>query len=214
VKTTQKPTAKKNVRRRLFVAFFLSISLWMAAWVAALGLIVDAPLNHADAIVLLSGSSTLRERATQAAELYQQGRASKIILTNDGGQGGWSQSEQRNPAFYELTIVALRGSGVPESAIEVQHELVASTHDEAVLLKRVSEQERLTSVLLVTSAYHSRRALWTFKRVFRDTKVNVGVSPVPTGIQTPKPKWWWLHVRGWTTVPAEYTKIIVYRFRY
>jgi len=41
--------------------------------------------------------------------------------------------------------------------------------------------------MIVTSAYHSRRALWTFQRVFSDSGVKLGLDPVPTGQQTPGP---------------------------
>src|ERR1044071_7109891 len=83
--------------RRVFVAFLLVASLWLVAWLAARWLIVTAPLEDADAIVILSGSSTLKERAQHAAQLYAEQRSGKILLTTDYEQGGWSSAEQRNP---------------------------------------------------------------------------------------------------------------------
>jgi uncharacterized SAM-binding protein YcdF (DUF218 family) len=192
----------------------LLVSLWLLAWIAARSLILEVPLDHADAIIVLSGSSTLRERAALAAELYRAGKAPQIILTNDGGHGGWSQAEQRNPQFFELTSRALQSGGVPASSIRVLPQIVSSTHDEALLLRQVCEQKRLGSLLVVTSAYHSRRALWTFQRVFAGSGVKVGLKAVPVGIQTPNTVWWWLHPRGWAMVPTEYAKLLVYRLTY
>ena len=53
----------------------------------------------ADAIVVLSGSSTYVERAAWAAQLYREGRAPVIVLTNDGLISGWDHREDRNPYY-------------------------------------------------------------------------------------------------------------------
>ncbi|HJS23271.1 MAG TPA: hypothetical protein VJ751_02790, partial [Pyrinomonadaceae bacterium] len=78
------------------------ILVWpVLAWVAARALIVSATLNSADAIVVMSGSSTYVERTQKAAELYRQGRAPLVLLTDDHTRGGWSSALQRNPFFVE-----------------------------------------------------------------------------------------------------------------
>ena len=197
--------------RRLSVAFLLFAIFWLAAWVGARNLKVSDPLDHADAIVVLSGAGTTRERAGLAAQLYREGRSGKIVLTNDNVQGGWSQAEQRNLYSFERATAFLKMGGTPESAIDVIRQPAYGTHDEAVLLREYCEAQRFNSIMLVTSAYHSRRALWTFRREFRGTTIQIGIEPVPTGFQTPPPSTWWLHLRGWMMVPTEYLKIIVYR---
>src|SRR6476620_5371261 len=106
-------------RRRSLTLMMLVVSallLWLGAWIAAKLLIVSVPLNHADAIVVLSGSSTYVERTHLAAQLYNSGRADRIILTNDNLQGGWLRSQQRNPYFYERARWELERLGVPESS--------------------------------------------------------------------------------------------------
>ena len=67
--------------RRVFVAFLLLVGLWLVSWLGARWLIVRAPLDRADAIVVLSGSATLSERVQHAARLYAEKRAPKILLT-------------------------------------------------------------------------------------------------------------------------------------
>lgn len=200
--------------RRLLAAFLLLPLLWLAAWVSARWLIISAPLDRVDAIVVLSGSSTLRERARHAARLYSEHRSQKIILTNDGQQGGWSQEEQRNPYFYERTSAELIRLGIPEENIEVLQPVVNSTWDEATLISEYSKTNNLRSILIVTSSYHSRRALWTFRTLLQDNGTQVGVDPVEPGIQTPSPATWWMHVRGWRMVPGEYIKFAFYRINY
>src|SRR6266446_6628076 len=70
-------------RKTRYVLILSLCALWFLAWGAAKLLIVDAPLEHADAIAVLSGSAVIRERAQLAARLYKEGRAPKVILTND-----------------------------------------------------------------------------------------------------------------------------------
>ena len=196
--------------RRISVAFLFIVGGWLVSWGAAKWLIVEAPLEHADAIVLLSGSSTYFERAQVAALLFKQGKADRIILTNDNRQGGWSSVEQRNPFFYERTKRELQRQGVPESGIEVIMTPVHSTRDEAERLREYNSTHPLSSLLIVTSPYHSRRALRTFQRILRDANVHIGLEHPATGFQSPQPSKWWLKPRGWQMVPYEYLKLVYY----
>jgi uncharacterized SAM-binding protein YcdF (DUF218 family) len=206
-------TLSSKIRRRVAVAFLLLVTAWLVSWGGAKWLIVSAPLEHADAAVLLSGSSTYFERASTAAALFNQGKVSRIILTNDNRQGGWSSAEQRNPYFFERTKRELVRQGVPESSIEVISQPVHSTYDEAQLLLAYNSTHSLTNLVVVTSPYHSRRALRTFQRMFAGTNVHIGLEHPPTGIQSPQPTSWWIKPRGWQMVPYEYVKLVYYWFR-
>lgn len=185
---------------------------WLVAWVAASLLITSVPLERADVIVVLSGSAAYVERTELAARLYAAGRAEKIVLTNDDRRGGWLSAEQRNPFYYERARWELQRQGVPASKIEVVLPPVKGTLDEALALRKYAESNGVTSMLLVTSAYHSRRALWVFRRVFADSRVAVGLEAVSPGWQTPRPATWWIHLRGWQIVPTEYLKMAYYWF--
>jgi len=201
-----------GIRRRLTVAFLFVLFCWVAAWLAARLLIVSAPLEKADAIVVLSGSSSFVERTQLAVHLYAAGHSRKVILTNDNLQGGWLSSEQRNPFFYERARWELERLGVPPTSIEVIGTPVHSTQEEAMVVSNYADSNGLKSILLVTSAYHSRRALRTFRRVIKD-RVTVGLVAVPPGKETPKPSTWWLSLRGWQLVPGEYLKLVLYESR-
>jgi uncharacterized SAM-binding protein YcdF (DUF218 family) len=206
-----KAKLKRLNGRRVFVAFLLLAGLWLVSWVGARWLIVRAPLERAEAIVVLSGSATLSERVQHAARLYAEKRAPKILLTTDNRQGGWSTAEQRNPYFYEISISKLNQLGVPSESIEVVKPSVSSTWEEGMVLHDYAKSHNLRSILIVTSSYHSRRALFTFRHFFTDEQV--GIDPVETGIQTPPPATWWLHKRGWQLVLVEYLKLIYYLCR-
>lgn len=204
-----------RITRRRAAWASVALAAWsLAAWGAARWLEVRADLPRADALAVLAGSSTYVERARRAAELFREGRAPLVLLTDDGERGGWSAAEERNPFFVERAAEELRRAGVPADRIEVLPRAVSSTHEEALRLREYAGARNLRSVLVVTSAYQSRRALWTMRRVFEGSGVEVGLEAVEPGRQTPRAALWWLHPLGWKLVPGEYIKIIYYRLRY
>ena len=196
------------------VALLGLVAASLIAWAAAEALIVSSDLAHADALVVLAGSSTYLERTHRAAQLFREGRAPKVILTNDNLTSGWSVEEERNPLFVERAAAELRRLGVPEGMIEVVPGRVVSTYDEAVQLRQYSHERGLRSILVVTSAHQSRRALWTFRRVFDGSGVVIGMDPVAPGEQAPTSATWWRHRLGWKLVPGEYGKMIYYWIYY
>lgn len=201
-----------RIRRLVLLLAFVFGAWTLLAWWAARYLVVSAPLDRADAIVVLSGSATLLERTKEAADLYNSKVASRVVLTNDNLQGTWSSAEQRNPFFYERARDNLVLTGVPQQQIEVIYHPVTSTYDEAQAVRDYAQAQGFKSILVVTSGYHSRRALWTLQQVFKDSNVQVGMRAVDTGIQTPPPLTWWLHARGWQMVAGEYVKSVYYHW--
>lgn len=201
--------------RLLARAALAALAAWpVAAWAAARALVVrDAPAR-AEVIAVLGGSSTYAERARHAARLFAEGRAPGVVLTDDGQRGGWSAAEQRNPLFVELAAAELRRGGVPPERIEVVAPPAGGTFEEAALLRRYAEGRGLRSVAVVTSGYHSRRALWTLRRAFEGSGVEVGVEPVEPGEQSPRAAVWWLYPLGWKMVAGEYVKLVYYRLRH
>ena len=193
----------------------LGLFAWtLLAWAAAKTLVVHAALAHADAIVVLSGSSAYEERTRQAAELFRQGRAPIVVLTDDHTRGGWSSAEQRNPFFVERALAELVKHGVPADRIKIAPGVAASTYDEAQLTREFAVEQGYRSVLIVTSAYHSRRALWTFRKGLDGTTTAVGLEPAPIGSNTPSTVFWWLQPQGWRMVGGEYVKLIYYWLKY
>jgi uncharacterized SAM-binding protein YcdF (DUF218 family) len=204
-----------NRTRTILKLFVSCILIWpLAAWAGARLLITEAPLETADAIVVLGGSATYKERAREAARLLHEGRSRLILITNDNRRGPWSSAEQRNLYFYERTFEELRDARVPPQNMDLAVQPVSSTHDEAEVVREYAQQHGLHSILIVTSAYHSRRALWVFSRVFRNTGIRVGLISVPPGEESPPPATWWLSARGWKSVPTEYVKMIYYVIKY
>lgn len=193
----------------------MALAAWsLVAWGAARWLAVADALPRADAVVVLGGAAAYVERTREAARLYGEGRAPVVVLTNDGLRGGWSQEQQRNPFFHERAGDELRRAGVAADRIELVPGLVTGTHDEAVAVRAYAAARGWRSLLVVTSRYHSRRARWTFRRVFAGSDTAVGLAPAAPGEGTPPAFAWWLSPRGWRLVAGEYLKLIYYRWQY
>ena len=209
------------MKKNRFFKIALVLTILFAGWVLfatllAKYLIVEKPLEKADAILVLGGSATYLERTKKAAELYGKGIAPKIYLTDDGTYRGWSSREQRNMPVIELAQRSLIAQGVPAENIEVIKPQNSGTIYEARFLAETSKKENLQTVLLVTSAYHTRRALRTFEREFakENPSAEIGIETAPTGWQTPSPCAWWFSPFGWNTVAGEYVKLVYYWMYY
>ena len=206
---------KRTTKKRSLIIIVVVALLWpIVAWTAGKSLIVRSEISRADAIVVLAGSSTYLERAHHAAELFAAGRAPIVVLTNDNIRSGWSAEQQRNPLFVERAAEELKRNGVDATKIEIVPGAVINTYDEAQHVSEYAQTRGWPSIVVVTSAYQSRRALWALKRAFAGSGIMVGVDAAPTGEQSPPPATWWCNSLGWKLVPGEYAKIIYYRIKY
>jgi uncharacterized SAM-binding protein YcdF (DUF218 family) len=200
-----------NRRIKYLLVFVVLFAGWILLSPAlATHLIVSRPLTNADAIIVLSGSAVYRERTKKAAELYRLGIAPRIFISNDGVYSGWLDDEKANVAFVELEQSDLISRGVPADAITLLPDQVSGTDDEARAAAAEIDNRQIRSLLIVTSAYHSRRALRTFDKILAQKDVEIGIEHAPTGERTPDPDYWWLSPRGWQTVAGEYVKSVVY----
>jgi uncharacterized SAM-binding protein YcdF (DUF218 family) len=200
-------------RRRVLKVLVLVLAVWVIlAWVAGRALIVKAEIGSADALVVLSGSSSYLERTQKAAELFRQGRAPVVLLTNDHTRGGWSQPLQTNPYFVDRATEELIKQGVPAERIRIVPGVAESTRSEALIVKDYAAAHGFRSVLIITSAFHSRRALRTFRTSFAGTGIIVGLDP-SSGSRT-SAALWWLSPSGWRDVAGEYIKLVYYWSKY
>ena len=213
-----KARSHEKVKRRrlvLLIALLTAVVVWpIIAWAGARLLIVKSDLASADAIVVMSGSATYRERAAWAAKLYREGRAPIVILTNDSLKSGWDNKEQRNPYFYELAARELQQQGVPASKIQVVSDIALGTYEESLGIRDYASAHQLKRLLIVTSAYHTRRTLWSLRHACDGSGIEIGIDSPAPGWQTPAPSRWWWRRWGWKVVAGEYVKLAYYWMRY
>lgn len=202
----------RNFKVLIFFLGLFLVWIFVAPFLAE-NLIVEKPLERADAILVLSGSSVYKERTHKVAAVYKSGVAKKVLLTDDGERGGWSQAEQRNLLFVYMAKKELIAQGVAENDIEILDGEVTGTIWEARNLKKIIDEENWKSVLLVTSAYHTKRSLWIFEEVL-GKDVKIGIISSSMGKEITSPWIWWLSPGGWTDVAGEYVKFMVYWLYY
>jgi uncharacterized SAM-binding protein YcdF (DUF218 family) len=116
-------------------------------------LCVDSGKVSASVIVVLGGGS--HERPERAAELFKARAAPRVLITGEGDDG--------------INRQALISNGVPASAIEVESKST-TTRENAEFSIKLLRAENVRSVILVTSWYHSRRALKTFEHYAPELK--------------------------------------------
>lgn len=149
---------------------------------------VTTPVAKADLVVALGGD---RVRQDEAVRLLQHGLAQKILFVG---------SDIR-PRDYHCLDVA------PERTIPPQAP-AHTTIDEAVIVQQVVEAQHLTSVLIVTSPYHLRRAKLAFERVFVDSGITMLFAPSPNPAFHLE-SWWQTHI-GRKLILTEYLGLFYY----
>lgn len=147
----------------LGILAFIAILLgWPLVHYSRTLLHVQAPLNKADWIVVLSGETG--QRAVGAAELYHAGRAPYIFVSGTEG--------------CLIIVRRLVMMGVPMSKIGYECRST-DTVGSAQYTRRMLKPQRPKRAILVTSWYHSRRALSTYRNTWPE--VTWGSHPAYAG---------------------------------
>ncbi|HZC66069.1 MAG TPA: YdcF family protein [Candidatus Dormibacteraeota bacterium] len=120
--------------------------------------IVDETFDHADAIIVLSDDNFYADRVTRAAELMRDGKAPIVVASG--------RRLRPYAGIAELMQHDLIERGVPKEKIVVFAHDGDSTRDEAEALTNLIAEKKWTTVMLVTSNYHTRRARYIFRKVF------------------------------------------------
>ena len=189
-----------------YLLFFLFLSLFFLSpfFLSLVGklLIKSNPLSKADIIIVLAGEKG--ERVQYGVELYKQGYADKILLS--GGSIVVFPGGQKITWAGLMKDYAIR-LGVPENAIIIQEES-RDTIEDALLSFKLLQDQNLSSALLVTSPYHSRRAHLIFKQVFQD----IEISSAPVVNSWYDAGLWWKSSAGRYQVAREYFAYLWYFF--
>ncbi len=142
-------------------------------------LIREDKLVKADVIVALGGDN-LCNREKRAADLYRQGWATNVVVS--GVSFAWGFHTGEAARAYVMS------QGVPEEKILMISEAL-NTRAEAKALEEMMRERGWNSAIIVTSAFHSRRATYTVEQAARDRTFHS--SPVPTGSPEWEPRAWW-----------------------
>lgn len=168
-------------------------------------LVVADPLVPADAVVSLAGER-LGERAFATRDVYRAGWAGRVILSQEPRPWLADRIEHLGiPVWlgHDLSHRVLTGSGVPDAAIELLPP-TENTLGEALAVRRLVQTRGWSSVIVVTSKFHARRACWTFRRILRGT---ARVICHPSPYDRFDPERWWQDDRMALSLASEYLKL-------
>lgn len=132
-------------------------------------------------LILVLGGDFWGPRVVKAADLAMEGYAPLVLISGPpyGGDG-------RPEGAYAIEF--LTAHGYPKALFAVFGHTANSTVDEAIALAPELRRRRVKRVILVTSAYHSRRADMVV-RLFCDNGIQFISVPAPDSAYMPE-RWW------------------------
>jgi uncharacterized SAM-binding protein YcdF (DUF218 family)/glycosyltransferase involved in cell wall biosynthesis len=203
----------RTARRRLAQALIVTAASYLLLfqtpflWAVAEPLrIVETP-RSADAIVVFAAGvgesgkagGGYQERVKHAVDLYRTGLAPRLVFSS-----GYEFAFEEAKVMRELAM----GLGVPQEAIVLESKS-ASTYENVAFVQAILDAHGWRRILLVSSPYHMRRALLTWKKVAPGTRVVS--TPVPSSQ---------FYAHGWGAnldqvrgIAQEYVAIAVYWWR-
>lgn len=151
-----------------------------------------------DAIVAISGGDTAA-RTAQAIDMYKNDWAPLLVFSG-------AAADKTGPSNAEAMKRQALDAGVPEEDILID-ETSETTKENAVNTIELFDKHKIKSVILVTSAYHQRRAGLEFGHR-AGAAIKIINHPVTSDKQWDV--WWWTSPRGWWLVVSEFAKIIAF----
>ena len=180
---------------------FLNVGRYLAA---------EDALTRADAILVLAGSDI--ERPLEAADLYAEGYALRVVLTRESVEPAMETLRRRGitpPSEVEWQRAVLVQLGVKADAVIIPSRIHDNTAQEAETLRDLAATHGWRRVIVVSSKYHLRRARLAFRRELGDT----GVSVVMRGTRYDRaiPDRWWSRRADVRWLLSELPKLVAYR---
>ena len=176
-------------------------------WALAEPLRLSEPARRADAIVVFAGGvgesgkagAGYQERVKRAIELYREGRAPRLIVSS-GYVGAFPEAE----IMRQLAV----DHGVPASAVLLETQAV-NTYENVVHVRALLAERGWRTILLVSSPYHMRRAMLTWRAAAPD----VTVVPTPAVESEFYAHTWGASLQQIEGIAREYAAIAAYWWR-
>ncbi|MGB7603272.1 MAG: YdcF family protein [Candidatus Sulfotelmatobacter sp.] len=187
---------RPGVRKYLWIVIFIFVAVLLAGLAAQAGsfLVVDAP-RRSEAILVLAGETDRRPQ--RALELLSEGYGRRVVL-----------DVPNNAKLYEFTQIELAQKYIHDlpqaAAISICAIEGLSTKDEAKEAERCLQRQDAKSVLIVTSDFHTRRALQIFRREFPGREFSVAAARNDEGFGSR----WWTHRQWAKTFVDEWLRLI------
>lgn len=173
-------------------------------------LIVDEQVQPADIIFLLNGDAD--SRPFYAAELFNQGLAPQIVIAKAESSPVVELGLLPNETLVSIDVMEEFGVPAEDIVLLPIEGGVTSTRDEAVVLRQYVDDHAVGSVILVTSAFHTRRARRICEKELAGSPATLQVSAAPHwGFDHTN---WWRDERGLIGFANEVIKSFYYLAKY
>lgn len=188
------------------VILFLLVSLGITAYLGPDALrFCSSPVSGdtgncgtADAIVVISGGDTVA-RTNEAIALYKKGWAPTIIFSG-------AAADKTGPSNAKAMQAQAIDAGVARSSTIIE-EQSSTTDQNGEYVMKIVKAQGYKSIILVTSAYHERRALLQFEHFASISQTEkVSIRPHPVAEDKDWSRFWWLTPWGWNLAANELIK--------
>ena len=178
-------------------------------------LVVDDGPIHSEAVVVLSTGIEYYPRLMEAASLFREGYAEKVVINGNRKSAALRELERKGFVsccqWYEDSLRILSLLGVPrDKIITVSAEDAYDTVSESKLVGQDLIKTGITRIMIITSKYHTRRAghIWenSFPNQFSIRTVGARTDPFSSS-------GWWKEGRQIRWVLSEYGAWIYYYWK-
>ncbi len=200
-----RPEARRPRQSAVVLALLV---LGAGAWglsQAGTSLVVHQPVAAPQAILSLGSHEW--ERLPVAADIAAREPTARVLLTEP------VRPTPANCSNCSNRVAWLGGLGVARDRVKVLNPRVTNTYEEALVARDFCTQQGITRLVVVTSPYHTRRALATFEAVFLGSGVRLGVEPALEHSPA-RPDSWWTRTQDRWYVPYEWTALAWYTVRH
>jgi len=185
----------KDSKLRILTVLFIT---WLTGFAYFISLVPNAKADaeKTDAIVVLTGGD---KRIEEGSNLFKQKTADKLFITG---------VDVKVKRLHEVTSCYNALDAEDRQRVEFGQN-AEDTMGNAMEVKTWVEQNKITSLTLVTASYHIPRSLM----IFKETMPNVRISPYPVFTSNFKIHNWWSYPGTTWLLLKEYTKCLFVFFK-
>ncbi|HDZ42113.1 MAG TPA: YdcF family protein [Bacteroidetes bacterium] len=187
----------------LILIFYAVILRSAGTW-----LVKDDMVVNGDAIIVLMGN--IPDRVLETVDIYEKGYGNKVLVVEEN-MGAYKELRERGADIISNTrqfCMAAFDLGISPDDIVILPGQATSTQMESTIIRDyLKAKPHIDTLLLVSSASHTRRAAMIFKSAFNKAKMPVTVVSCPSQYSGFNAAGWWKNREDIQKVLLEYLKI-------
>lgn len=167
---------------------------------------VSNPEKGADAIICLSGGKLTR--VPKSIRLWSEGYGRELFLTKEKSSNAKFSHLDVSNVDFAMAVSSEIKKNINWKILPSQDGGATSTFDEAADALKYAKENDWKRLIIVTDHFHTRRALYAFEKVFKDSGIQVQVAGADNDIFNATN--WWKSDRGILSYFSETIKYPIY----